>query len=967
MTVTRVPPPIPPLPSQIGQAPSRSWVDESICHLRNKFRGSSSNEPAKGHHVYEKVWYNKVPRAMVGNVMRVGAFLEREMAECAEDHERFLTDSSIYNFRRCVAMTDAVLYLLRSVRVCLEWHRRDTLEIESWERELCDLITQPFEKSDEGRDLRYSLFTAWRSRISWVNEKCDLSKVAFHQYLPREMPPSPILPPKVWPGSGKKIPRLAFGTWKLEHGDCREAVIRAVQSGIYHIDTASWYKNLEHVRSALEWLFANHKIVDSDGEERLIERRDIFLNAKIEEMNCTPENVSKAVQNQLVQLGVEYLDMVMMHQFPKENWERCWRLLEAAVADKIIVHLGVSNIEASQLKQLCKFARVKPAAMQVKFSPYCQGGYFDVSPSPTIRQLFHFAYDNDIAIFAVSLFDKVWYNLEPLQDDLVRLAAESLSVSPANCLVRWAFSFGIGCVCRSSKPSHMLDLVVASESTSLSGWQKDLISSLTFLVASPLRIPTLCNDFLLTGTEVDMFTHKKARELDRTPREEQDERARRNDPFGGFDESDVVAANKTLARLLVNGNWPATLEKVGAAYKQNELNAVFDFVLVQNIREAEKRGYAVKHRVFTGILEHVKRLRVEETQRHAPVYDAAIVKLPSTTSDALPIESLNCIIDLHPEDTAAHARAAAHLKEHGYVVFENAFPLEQTQELKEEFKAMRPHFQESEIWVGKGETGAQVNIPDVRSDRVLWMCGGHRSGDHRLFDSAGQQPTSQESVEPCRPDIKAACPLKQFSALQTFLKVVDSWVVGFCKNTKGLELVCERSDCMIAHYPGKGARFQRHVDNTTKDGRKLSVVIYFNKQWKSENFGGDLRVWPSSLGGTHAPVDISPQAGRVVMFYADSTHHEVLPCKVPRFAVTLWYYDATQRLEALERRPEAQISSSHWSHQPLCGTLPQKAQDMVATILGVRQDPFHEWFAQLDAQAWMLLRSRTSSMGIEGS
>ena len=79
-----------------------------------------------------------------------------------------------------------------------------------------------------------------------------------------------------------------------------------------------------------------------------------------------------------------------------------------------------------------------------------------------------------------------------------------------------------------------------------------------------------------------------------------------------------------------------------------------------------------------------------------------------------------------------------------------------------------------------------------------------------------------------------------------------------------------RSDPMLAIYPGGGARFQKHVDNSAKDGRKLTAVCYLNPAWQPVA-GGALRVYP-----LHGPaLDVYPQAGRVVLFFSDQIPHEV--------------------------------------------------------------------------------------------
>ena len=66
-----------------------------------------------------------------------------------------------------------------------------------------------------------------------------------------------------------------------------------------------------------------------------------------------------------------------------------------------------------------------------------------------------------------------------------------------------------------------------------------------------------------------------------------------------------------------------------------------------------------------------------------------------------------------------------------------------------------------------------------------------------------------------------------------------------------------------------GAKFQKHVDNTAKDGRVLTVLCYLNPQWDA-TLGGALRLHTPS-----GPVDMCPAGGRIAMFWADQMPHEV--------------------------------------------------------------------------------------------
>uniref|UniRef100_A0A7S2B3K6 Fe2OG dioxygenase domain-containing protein n=1 Tax=Octactis speculum TaxID=3111310 RepID=A0A7S2B3K6_9STRA len=177
----------------------------------------------------------------------------------------------------------------------------------------------------------------------------------------------------------------------------------------------------------------------------------------------------------------------------------------------------------------------------------------------------------------------------------------------------------------------------------------------------------------------------------------------------------------------------------------------------------------------------------------------------------------------------------------------------------------------SEIWVGKNaDIGAQITVPRVRGDKVLWV------------DSLSIQ---QSSMHACQGMLDAIDRLV-FSQLQSR--------VTRLKNLK------DRTDPMLAIYPGGGSRFQKHVDNTAQDGRRLTVLCYLNPDW-SESDGGSLRVHEPHA---HNVVDVQPSCGRLALFFADEMPHEVMPANSMRHAMTVWYYDKTEREDAVARAKE---------------------------------------------------------------
>jgi len=93
-------------------------------------------------------------------------------------------------------------------------------------------------------------------------------------------------------------------------------------------------------------------------------------------------------------------------------------------------------------------------------------------------------------------------------------------------------------------------------------------------------------------------------------------------------------------------------------------------------------------------------------------------------------------------------------------------------------------------------------------------------------------------------------------------------------------------ECMFAHYP-KGAFYQKHVDAfKTGSNRKISSVLYLNKDWKTHE-GGELLLYHE---GVDTPFEtILPEYGKLVVFLSEEFPHEVLPANRSRYSLTGWY------------------------------------------------------------------------------
>ncbi len=168
--------------------------------------------------------------------------------------------------------------------------------------------------------------------------------------------------------NGVTIPKIGFGTWQIPEGaEAYQSVSYALEVGYTHIDTAQIYGNEVSVGKA---------IADSN-----LKRQDIFLTTKIWNDKHSYELAKASMDESLKKLGVDYLDLVLIHwPNPKplrdnEAWKKAnaetWRAMEEYYEAGKIRAIGVSNFMQHHLEALFETARIKPMVNQILLAPGC--------------------------------------------------------------------------------------------------------------------------------------------------------------------------------------------------------------------------------------------------------------------------------------------------------------------------------------------------------------------------------------------------------------------------------------------------------------------------------------------------------------------------------------------------------------------------------------------------------------------
>lgn len=157
---------------------------------------------------------------------------------------------------------------------------------------------------------------------------------------------------------GVEIPVYGFGTFQIPaDGSTYKAVKEALDLGIRHIDTAVAYFNEEEVGKAIR--------------ESGIKREEIFLTSKLWLQDYGYEAAKKGIETSLKKLGLDYMDLYLIHQ-PYGDVPGAWRAMEEAKADGKIRSIGVSNMTPAIWNNFVPLFDTMPSVNQIEFNPYYQ-------------------------------------------------------------------------------------------------------------------------------------------------------------------------------------------------------------------------------------------------------------------------------------------------------------------------------------------------------------------------------------------------------------------------------------------------------------------------------------------------------------------------------------------------------------------------------------------------------------------
>ncbi len=233
--------------------------------------------------------------------------------------------------------------------------------------------------------------------------------------------------------NGVKMPWFGLGVFKVEEGpELVHAIKTAICHGYRSIDTASIYGNEAGVGEGIR----------EGMKEAGITREDLFITSKVWNADLGYESTIRAYEESLEKLGLEYLDLYLIHWPVEGKYKEAWRAIETIYKDGKVKAIGVSNFQIHHLDELMKDASVIPVINQVEYHPRL-----------TQEELKAYCLKHQIQLEA-------WSPLmqgELLDHPILQEMAEMYGKTVAQVILRWDLQNGVVTIPKSTKTHRIIE------------------------------------------------------------------------------------------------------------------------------------------------------------------------------------------------------------------------------------------------------------------------------------------------------------------------------------------------------------------------------------------------------------------------------------------------------------------------------------------------------------------------------
>ena len=228
--------------------------------------------------------------------------------------------------------------------------------------------------------------------------------------------------------NGVEIPKIGFGVFRMtDQNACEEAVLQAIESGYRLIDTAAAYGNEEAVGRAIR--------------RSPVPREELFITTKLWIPDISYEGAKRGFAQSMERLGLDYLDMYVIHQ-PYHDYFGAWKALEELYEAGKVRAISVDNFTQDRLADFMFWNKVKPAANLLECNPYFQRA------------------DEQAYLNSQNILMQAWSPLAAgqsglLDNPMIHTIAKAHQKSPAQVVLRWLVQRGILPLVKTSNPERM--------------------------------------------------------------------------------------------------------------------------------------------------------------------------------------------------------------------------------------------------------------------------------------------------------------------------------------------------------------------------------------------------------------------------------------------------------------------------------------------------------------------------------
>ncbi|MFD1032391.1 aldo/keto reductase [Metaplanococcus flavidus] len=233
--------------------------------------------------------------------------------------------------------------------------------------------------------------------------------------------------------SGAEMPWFGLGVFRVKEGpELVNAVKTAIKNGYRSIDTAAIYQNEKATGQGIR------EGIEAAG----ISRKDLFITSKVWNADQGYDSTIEAYEASLERLGLDYLDLYLIHWPVADKYKDTWKAMEKLYNDGRVKSIGISNFHVHHMKDLLSEATVKPMVNQIEYHPYL-----------TQQEVQAFCVEQGIQMEA-------WSPLmagELLDQPLLKEIGEKYGKSVAQIILRWDLQNGVVTIPKSTNEQRIVE------------------------------------------------------------------------------------------------------------------------------------------------------------------------------------------------------------------------------------------------------------------------------------------------------------------------------------------------------------------------------------------------------------------------------------------------------------------------------------------------------------------------------